>query len=758
MKKFSTILFLLTLAYTAVCAQRVITANNETLGPASRSTTRSADNNKKTKKEDAPIGLRTWTVSRFNDIDSCAIDTFSHQFHKENYTEGITGRYNSLGNMGSPRQSRIFTDRPGFNYFIFAQPYDFFLKPFETFHFTNTLSPITNITYHETTSSDDGEDHIHAKYAINIDKTAGIGFHLNYLYGRGYYSHQQTSQFGATLYGSVIKDKYQAHVRLFSNYLKSAENGGITDDDFVSHPEKFPSSFDTKDIPTNLDRVWNRMYINGGELTHSYSLGFHRVKEGQHVTFEDSVRLKLIKGKALAARLLADSLRKDSLKTKVKHPAEVAPVLATADSISQDSTHALAAAPKVLRVEELPEETKDTLPQIDVTFVPVTSFIHTLQVYSNQRTFTAKEDMSHFFTNDFYQLTDNNTFDKIRNVQVSNLFAIELREGFNKWAVSGLRLFVQHDFNHYALPLTPTSHKTFNENRVTLGGMLLRRQGKYFNYNLLGQTSSDGDSWGEFEVKGSGNLNLPLWGDTINLNVYGAAVNQRPTFFYRHFQSRFEWWDNDNLDNQFTTRIGAVLSSKRTKTRLSVDFQNIKNYTYFGTTYTPTTIGSTAYNTMSASVNQANSNIQVFTASLNQDFRFGILNWENEIVYQKSSKEEVLPLPDVSLYTNLYLLFRIAKVLRVEFGGDMRYFTSYYAPTYNPALGMFANQPSAEKIKVGNYPIIDIYANFHLKHTRFYVMYSHINYSNDGSKSFRAPHYPANPGMLKLGLSWNFFN
>jgi hypothetical protein len=71
---------------------------------------------------------------------------------------------------------------------------------------------------------------------------------------------------------------------------------------------------------------------------------------------------------------------------------------------------------------------------------------------------------------------------------------------------------------------------------------------------------------------------------------------------------------------------------------------------------------------------------------------------------------------------------------------------------------MFANQPSAEKIKVGNYPIIDVYANFHLKHTRFYVMYSHINYSNDGSKSFRAPHYPANPGMLKLGLSWNFFN
>lgn len=732
-------------------AQRVITNSNQEFGNTSR--TKSGANNKDNKnKKEAPVGIRTWTVSRFNEIDSCTIDTFSHQFHKENYTEGITGRYNSLGNMGSPRQSRIFTDRSGFDYFIFSQPYDFFLKPFESFHFTNTLSPITNITYHETTSTDNGEDHIHAKYAINIDKTAGIGFHLNYLYGRGYYAHQNTSQFGATLYGSVIKDRYQAHVRLFSNYLKIAENGGIIDDAYITHPEKFPSSFSTPDIPTNLDRVWNKMYVNGGEITHSYSLGFYRIKGNPKLSFQDSVKLKLIRKKELALRLKTDSISDSTATNKT-----TAAVLPVADSINADSISAPETSKRILRVDEDTKTEKESLPEVERYFVPVTSFIHSLQVLSNERLFKSNQNLSKFFTNDYY-LAGDSTNDKIRNVQVSNMFAIELREGFNKWAVSGLRLFVQHDFNHYAMPLSPLTYNSYNENRVSLGAMLLRRQGQYFNYKLLGQTSSDGKSWGEFELKGSGSLHLPLLGDTVGLKVYGSVVNQRPTFFYRHYHSRFLMWDNDNLDNQFTTRVGAVLTSNKTKSRLSVDFQNIKKFTYFASNYTARTINTNIYNTISTNVCQSAGNIQLFTASLNQDFRLGILNWENEVVYQKVSDIDALPLPDISLYTNLYLLFRIAKVLRVEFGGDMRYFTSYYAPTYDPALGMFSNQPLIDKVKVGNYPIFDVYANFHLKHTRFYVMYSHVNYSNDGSKSFRAPHYPANPGMLKLGLSWNFFN
>ena len=105
----------------------------------------------------------------------------------------------------------------------------------------------------------------------------------------------------------------------------------------------------------------------------------------------------------------------------------------------------------------------------------------------------------------------------------------------------------------------------------------------------------------------------------------------------------------------------------------------------------------------------------------------------------------------------MYLRFKIAKVLKVDFGADIRYFTKYYAPDYSPALGQYTTQDNGvNNIEIGNYPIINVYANMHLKQTRFFVMMSHVNYS-DGN-AFMVPHYPTNQSIIRFGLSWNFFN
>ena len=145
-------------------------------------------------------------------------------------------------------------------------------------------------------------------------------------------------------------------------------------------------------------------------------------------------------------------------------------------------------------------------------------------------------------------------------------------------------------------------------------------------------------------------------------------------------------------------------------------------------------------------------------AMLNQNFKLGILNWENELAYTTSSNKEVLPLPTFSAYSNLYLHFKIAKVLTVRFGGDVRFFTKYYAPTYSPIIGQFALQDKSTQTEIGAYPIVNVYANMHLKHTRFYIMATHVNKSSNGGNYFLVPHYPINPLTIKFGLSWNFFN
>ena len=108
-----------------------------------------------------------------------------------------------LGNLGSPRQNRIFIDRAEPSEFIFLAPYDKFIVQPSKFHFTSTLSPITNLSYSTAGDRTDGEDQFKALFAINAGKKWGFGFKFDYLYGRGYYSNQNTSHINYSFWGAI---------------------------------------------------------------------------------------------------------------------------------------------------------------------------------------------------------------------------------------------------------------------------------------------------------------------------------------------------------------------------------------------------------------------------------------------------------------------------------------------------------------------------------------------------------------------------
>ena len=146
-------------------------------------------------------------------------------------------------------------------------------------------------------------------------------------------------------------------------------------------------------------------------------------------------------------------------------------------------------------------------------------------------------------------------------------------------------------------------------------------------------------------------------------------------------------------------------------------------------------------------------------AELSQDFKAGILNWENRITYQYCEQKEALPLPKLNVWSNLYLDFKIAKVLKCHFGASVTYFTKYNAPEYVPGLGMFAVQTNdAVRTKIGNYPFVDVYANFVLKGCRFFAMMSHVNAGQGNKQYFTVPHYPMNERVFRIGISWTFYN
>lgn len=726
--------------------------------------------------KEIPKGLKVWTVDdRFGDRTPAVPDTLSEMFMNTAFTEGLRGEFNTTGNKGAPRINRIFIDRPQVEQFIFTQPYDYFVTQPSAFHFTNTLSPFTNLSYNKCGDRTNGDDHFVAKFGVNASKQLGFGFDFNYIYAHGYYDSQSTAHFNYTMYGSYVGDRYQAHLLLSTNHQKVTENGGITDDEYIIHPESFRDNYQTSEIPTVLSQNWNRNDNQHVFLTHRYSVGFNRkvpmtdeeIKARKFAIEshkEEQQRKDLEKRKKQARKdgieLDTDedspeptySGRPDNAKIAGTEPVK-------ADSTSTGGRIAVsgkAAADSLKAISQTAEEDTSWLKN---EYVPVTSFIHTLKLDNYRRIYEAYQTPSDFYAQTYYdkwRLEGDSIYDQTKHYALRNTLAISMLEGFNKWAKTGLKIFAASELRHFVLPdSVENGTVSYNEHNLSIGGQISKTQGETLHYHATLETWLVGEDAGQLKIDASADLNFRLFGDTVTLAARGFLHHLNPTFYYRHYHAKHFWWDNSDMDKIIHSRVEGLFSYQKTRTTLRVAADEIKNYTYFAQSYDITSSGR-ANNTLG--VRQNSSAISLLTASISQAFTLGPLNWETVLTYQKSTDSDALPVPDLNIYTNLFMRFKIARVLSCDIGADARFFTKYYAPDYSPALGQYAVQEGDSKTEVGNYPIVNAYANLHLKHTRFFVMMSHVNAGMGKTEYFLTPHYPTNQRVLRLGVSWNFFN
>lgn len=733
--------------------------------------------------KEIPKGIRVWTVDeRFGDTKAAVVDTLQHMYMNSTFTEGLRGEYNTLGNMGTARLNRIFIDRRNTQgNFIFTEPYDYIVNPVSDFHFTNTYSPITNITLNSCGDKVTGEDDFKAMFAVNANKRLGAGFRFDYKYGRGYYNAQSTSHFKYTMWASYLGDRYQAHFLFSTNHEKMTENGGITNDDYIKHPEIYTESFATNEIPTVLEQNWNRLDNQHIFFTHRYNVGFSRKvkmteeeikakkfamaskKENAEENAKEEARKKAKEqGKKFDEKAYDKqqgakfSGRPDGAKIAGDEPAKDS----DAKDIRNDSTriavNGKAAADSLLAIQK--KNAEDSL-FYKSEYVPVTSFIHTVKFDNYRRIYEAYQTPADYYLKEYYdagRLTGDSIYDQTKHWHMKNTFAIAMLEGFNKWAKAGLKAFASYDLRHYELPTMEGGFEKYNEHALSVGGQLSKQEGKTLHYNAVAEIGLTGVDAGTLAIDGNVDVNIPFLGDTLQVRGDAFFHRETPSFYYRNYHARHLWWEND-LDKTIHTRIMGTLSFPKTRTKLRVAVDEIKNYTYFSQSYDITEKG--LRTGVMVTPMQESGGINLLTAQLEQNFRLGILNWENQFTYQHSSKESVLPVPAFNAYTNLYIKFKVVKVLNVDLGADMRYFTSYEAPDYSPYMGQYTVQGNGENnVKIGNYPIVNVYANVHIKHTRFFVMMSHINAGQGDKNYFFAPHYPMNERVFRIGVSWNFFN
>lgn len=372
----------------------------------------------------------------------------------------------------------------------------------------------------------------------------------------------------------------------------------------------------------------------------------------------------------------------------------------------------------------------------EMEFVPVTKFTHTLKLNDMRKRYFENGVDTTFYRNSYLPVAQTNDTAALQSM--SNRFAVSLAEEFNKYMKFGLTAYVENEVERFTYAVdTLFNHQL--ESNTKVGAVLSKELGQKFKYRFLGEIDLIGYKAGDFTLETQLGSSFKLWKDTIALQANGFIRSDEPSYFMQRYQSNHFSWNND-FTKIYRTHIGGKFAIPTRSFSLNVAVENITQQIYFDTLALPS---------------QYDGNIQVLSANLKQDFRLGKFTLENNVVYQASSKQDVLPLPTLTLFHNLYYHDKWFKVLSVQVGANVRYHTAYYAPAYMPAIGQFYSQ---HEMKVGNYPIMNVYGNFHLKRTRFFIEYYHVNQLFMKGVYYSMPHYPVNPAILKMGLTWNFYD
>lgn len=598
-------------------------------------------------------------------------DTLLHNYQQSILPDGQSVAMGFLGSLGAPAFSKVFIDRPETEQFIFNNAYYLYLKNPEKVLYMNTRVPYSRLSYNRSSPKLNREERFEALFATNFGKKLNVGIDVDLINTRGYYNSQAVKQSNFSLFGNYISDRIEAHAFMNLGSMKQAENGGITDERFITHPDSIQQIFTSKDIPVKFTNTWNSMRNNRFFVSGRYNLGY------------------------------------------MEHPE---------DSLHKGHSH----------------------------FVPVASIGFSSQYTQQHRRFLSHDtafvsvdgvDMQRidqFYPNRYYEGAVD---DSIRYTSMKNSVSLSLREGFKEWVKFGLTAFLEHDLRNYTMRDTVgpgmMSHR---ESAVTLGGVLDKQQGENLRFHLRADLGMLGANLGEFKAIGDIETGFNIAGKRTTLSAQAYVKNLKPKYLEENYYSKYFRWNNDFGDIR-RVYIGGKLHIPFTNTTVSVGVENLQNFIYYN---------------QERQIAQESENVQLLTARIDQNLRLGVFNWDNQVVYQTSSNEHVIPVPKLSVYSNMYLKAKIVDELTLQIGVDGHYHTKYYTPGYEPAMLQFYNQRDKE---IGNYPIATAYANMHLKQTRFYVMYYNLAAQFMNPKEyFSLPGYPVNPSSIRLGVSVNLHN
>jgi hypothetical protein len=229
----------------------------------------------------------------------------------------------------------------------------------------------------------------------------------------------------------------------------------------------------------------------------------------------------------------------------------------------------------------------------------------------------------------------------------------------------------------------------------------------------------------------------------IILGAYSQSSS--PPLVYTDWVSNHYIFHN-SFNNQKTTSLSFNYINNPLKLDLKAEYFLVSDYLYF--TAQP--------NGIDATPAQLHAPINLLKISLGKSLAWRRWHFDNYVVYQKTDYASTLRTPEVYTYSSLYYSKLLFNVLNSSFGIDVRYNTPYVAPSYAVGLGQFYN--SSPNLTFSSYPIASVFLKATLIRTNIFVMYDYANQGLLSQGYYMVNRYPGTGRLLKIGISWSFYN
>ncbi len=684
----------------------------------------------------------TWKHDRyFHNLDGLrdqSTDTsFNYNFHDNPiYRDDVNATW--LGVIGSPAQSYDYFKRQGIENAVFYTPYSMYTYTPESLPQFNTKTPYTELAYYGTlfSNKEKEESNIRIRTTQNITPELNILLEYHRYGGNGMLKKEDTDNRTVVMAANYTGRKYLMHTGYIYDRIEKSENGGIVDTKWIRD-----TLVDSREIDVYLHDAGNKLKRNTLFLDQTYRIPFTfldkevRARKKEERLKRKAEKLEQIRrdsimatGDSLGIAALLEEIRLDSI------------ALAKADSLAAAKADSLAMFADADTTEITASEKGDI----------TTAFIgHSSEYSVFRKTYTDNitDRFGKEFYNDRFFINPTTSMDSLRVMKFENRAFIRLQPWKSDGIISKLDVGIGDKLaNYYTFRPSDYIQGSGNviQNSVYLYAGAQGQYRRYLEWNAFGKYNFLGYEINDFTV--NGNLTFKAYPfrkdrqSPLELNAHFETSLAEPDYYQQHLFTNHYKWDND-FGKISTTKIEAALSIPRWKLDASFGYALLSNNIYYDNL---------------GIARQNDKPMSVMTATLRKDFQLWKFHFDHRALFQLSSDSEVMPLPMLSLNLRYYFEFDVVKnAMRMQIGANGRFTTKWYAPAYNPVLGVFHNQ---NKEEFGNCPVIDMFVNVQWKRVSVFVKAVNLNmgWPMDKADYFTAAGYIGPQRAIKIGVTWPF--